>query len=204
VTRQQDNLASNVSRETIAVALSDLKLPSSCIDQLVEHWRLIQEWNQRTNLTAIRETSEAAWIHYRDSLEALSLLPPGSVTDIGSGAGFPGIPIAAAHPDRSVTLVEPRRKRASFLSVAVARLGLNNTKILTMRAEDQPPVRSNAVVTRATFSNPTEIQRCLSWVAPGGVLIAFRSEPGDLRADTIHWYHLRGDRRCLLLYQNSD
>ena len=191
---------SKVSRETIAGALTDLDLSSTCIDKLAEHWRLVCEWNARTNLTAIRETTEAAWLHYRDSLEALSVLPAGSVADIGSGGGFPGIPIAAADPTRRVTLVEPRRKRASFLSVAVARLGLVNTEVLTMRAEDQPPERSNAVVTRATFSDPIQIQNCLSWVAPGGALISFRSDPGDLEPDEVHWYQLRNDRRCLLIW----
>jgi 16S rRNA (guanine527-N7)-methyltransferase len=189
-----------VSRETIASALADLDLLPTCLDQLAEHWRLVSEWNERTNLTAIHDATEAAWLHYRDSLEALSVLPSGSVTDIGSGGGFPGIPIAAAEPARSVTLVEPRRKRASFLSVAVARLGLANTKILTMRAEDQPPEQTNAVVTRATFSDPGEIQNCLSWVAPGGALVSFRSEPGDLDPDHVHWYQLRNDRRCLLIW----
>lgn len=191
-----------VSRETIQDALTDLSLTALTIDKLCQHWELVCEWNQRTNLTAIKSTEEAAWLHYRDSLEALHLLPPGPIVDLGSGAGFPGIPIAAAEPDRTVLLVEPRKKRESFLRVVSARLGLTNVKILPMRAQESPPMLVSAAVTRATFSESTDLEACMSWLVPEGILIAFRSDPGELKANNVHWYEIREDRRCLLIWHN--
>jgi 16S rRNA (guanine527-N7)-methyltransferase len=189
----------DVSRETIATALADLQLGDSVSDKLAAHWELLCQWNRHTNLTSIDSIEEAAWLHYRDSLEALPHLPPGSVMDVGSGGGFPGIPLAIAAPERQVMLVEPRRKRASFLLAAIGRLGLSNSTVVEARAEDVTS-RASAVVTRATFSDPAELQLCLERVEPGGRLIAYRGED-DVDADEVHWYELRGQRRCLLLWQ---
>ena len=131
------------------------------------------------NLTSIKDDSEAAWLHYRDSIEVVRHLSSDSVVDMGSGAGFPGIPLAIVLPTTSITLVEPRRKRVSFLRVATSRLGLTNVSI-KMGRSDEPPVDSfGALVTRATFSDDLELHECLRWIKPGGSLIAFRSDNSE-------------------------
>ena len=159
-------------------ALNDLVLQEkdAVVSTLAAHWALVRSWNQRTNLTAITNDNEAAWVHYRDSLAALPHLPGGSLVDFGSGAGFPGIPLAVAEPHRQVTLVEPRRKRASFLRTAVVRLGLPNVRVLEARAENEPDKDYAVAVTRATFSGDCGLTECLRWLSPGGTLIAFRSQ----------------------------
>ncbi len=175
----------SVSRETDLVMnpvfsrilnSSSLELSDEMLRKLWGHWQLVREWNSRVNLTSIRDDEEAAWYHYRDSIAVADHLPAGSVVDMGSGAGFPGIPLAIILPQRAVTLVEPRRKRVSFLRVAAGRLGLRNLEITMGRSNDTPSHRFAALVTRATFSDDGDLNQCLKWVKPGGAMIAFRSE----------------------------
>lgn len=165
-----------------------------------QHWRLVLLWNQRTNLTAITDDSEAAWLHYGDSLQALPLLEGQTLVDFGSGAGFPGIPLAIARPDLRVALVEPRRKRASFLEASVARLGLSNVRVLEGRAEDAPDRLYATGVTRATFSELGDLSRCLAWLEKGGRLIAYRAEPDGEGSLFSQAYELRGARRYLVVW----
>ncbi len=165
-----------------------------------EHWEQVKRWNARVNLTAITDDVDAAYNHYRDSLEGLQLLPPGPIADLGSGAGYPGIPLAIVQNDRPVTLVEPRRKRASFLETAVARLGLTNLTVLHAASTDAPDQQYAAVVTRATFSAADEIADCMGWVRPGGPVIAYRSEPTGNPGTTLHPYEIRERARVLELW----
>ena len=142
--------------------------------RIAGHWELVLAWNAKINLTAITDPKEAAWLHYRDSLEVLPFLEQGPIADIGSGAGFPGLPLAIVS-GRPTTLVEPRRKRVSFLRTAIATLGLSNTTVLEARSTDAPPTGYANVVTRATFGDEGSLRSCADWVAPGGQLIALRS-----------------------------
>jgi 16S rRNA (guanine527-N7)-methyltransferase len=205
--------AGSVSRETRMVmhltkALAPFALSDKTLLLLARHWLLITQWNQRINLTAIHDDKQAAWNHYRDSLEALRFLPAGQVVDLGSGAGFPGMALAIAKPDLRFTLVDRRRKRTSFLEVAKARLELANVQVETMRMEDEPPMKYAAVITRATFSHASDLQACLRWLAPDGRLIAFRSSASleTLLASSgfgLHRYEI-GDRSCFLaLYSQA-
>jgi 16S rRNA (guanine527-N7)-methyltransferase len=165
------------------------------------HWELLIQWNARVNLTAVTDPADAAWLHYRDSLAALPYLPDGPIVDLGSGGGFPGIPLAIAQPDRPVTLIEPRRKRASFLEVAAGRLELSSVRIREASHRDDPGEPYAAAVTRATFSSPDDLEACLTWVRPGGVLVAYRSERSGASATEVHSYDLRGDRRVLEVWR---
>ncbi len=177
-----------------------LSLEPAKVALLEQHWELVKAWNARVNLTSILDDATAAERHYADSLAALPVLPPGPIVDIGSGAGFPGLPLAVAEPERPVLLLEPRRKRASFLETAAARLGLTNIQVRTGRHADAPTERFAAAVTRATFSDPKELAACLAWVKPGGLLIAWRSsETGD-RAARQHPYQLGNQARVLEIW----
>lgn len=165
------------------------------------HWDILHRWNRRINLTSIVAPQEAARLHYLDSLSALSVLSPGSIVDLGSGGGFPGIPLACALPEAEITLVEPRRKRASFLRTAIAHLGLTHVQIIEARSEDLPRQAMN-VVTRATFSEDEDVQRCLRWAAPGGQLIAWRAQPSGV-ADAVHPYTVAGEQRYLEVWRRG-
>jgi len=189
-------------RAVFAKALADgpVALPPPAIDLLIEHWELVKAWNARVNLTSVLDDEEAAYRHYRDSLQGLPLLPAGAIVDFGSGAGFPGIPLAIASPDRTFTLLEPRRKRVSFLEVVAGRLGLRNVRIVLGASGDPPDRDYDGGVTRATFSSADGLQECLAWLVPGAPLIAYRSEALGLPGATAHPYRVREVGRVLEVY----
>ena len=151
------------------------QLDAQQVSLMHAHWGLVRAWNERTNLTAIDDDTAAAQHHYADSLAALPHVAEGPVLDIGSGAGFPGIPLAIACPETTFCLLEPRRKRVSFLMSSVARLGLSNVNVIHGRIQDPPPLLYALALTRATFSSPEDLRQCLSWLEPGGRFVAYRS-----------------------------
>lgn len=172
--------------------------PFACTDiqlqLMVQHWQLVKTWNARSNLTAIVADKQAAWLHYYDSLAALLRLQDGPVVDFGSGAGFPGVPLAIMRPQWQFTLVEPRRKRVSFLELACARLGLTNVRVLMGRLEDKLDISTQHqythAVTRATFSDKNLLQAASSWLKPQGTLLIYCSVHAAQQADaytyTLH------------------
>ena len=108
-------------------------------DQLVlleQHYRLLLRWNQKINLTRITSLVDAVRYHYCESLYLAQSLPKGAlrIVDIGSGAGFPGIPVAIYRPDCEVHLVESHQRKAVFLDEATR--NLPNTRVVAARAED--------------------------------------------------------------------
>lgn len=197
----------NAFKEILSQALktSNIPLQESQLNLMQQHWDLIQAWNQRTNLTAIKDHLQAAHLLFADSLVCLPFLVPGSMLDIGSGAGFPGIPLAIACPNRSVTLMEVRQKKVSFLQNAAARLGLKNLEVLCQDAlitnEEQPLQTFANVVTRATFSNPKDLQACQKWVAAEGRMIVF-STPQNQHPDHDRavQYSILDKHRVLLVW----
>ncbi len=105
------------------------------IIQLSRHYSLLTQWNQRVNLTAIREPRKIVERHFGESLFLAVNLPEAkTVVDVGSGAGFPGLPLAVARPEITVTLVESIAKKAVFLKEATRELG--NVRVLRARAEE--------------------------------------------------------------------
>lgn len=105
---------------------------------LQRHYELLLRWNRKMNLTRITNLIEAVRYHYCESLYLARSLPlqPLRIVDIGSGAGFPGIPVAVYRPDCSIDLVESHRRKAVFLTEAARSLGLGNIGVLAKRAED--------------------------------------------------------------------
>jgi len=174
------------------------------IDLMSQHWELIEIWNKRSNLTAITNVQEAVLLHYRDSLEALVLDICSPIIDIGSGAGFPGIPLAIARPNWQITLLEPRQKRASFLRTVKARLGLTNVRILDGRSDDQPVELFASAVSRATFSTIRDMEKCMRWLKPGGKMYLYRSEPTGIsnRTTAQHMYQINATPRYLEIWSN--
>lgn len=187
-----------------AAALADIAgLPDDTVARCAAHWELVARWNSRTNLTAIEDAGTAAHVHYRDSLEGLRWLTDGPIVDFGSGAGFPGMVLALARPAWRFTLVEPRRKRVSFLEAAAARLGIRNVQVRLGRLEDAPDGAYAHAVTRATFSDPQDLVRCQRWLQPGGTLLAYRAPdekspvPHGVATRVGHDYRIAGAPRVI-------
>src|SRR5258708_37205005 len=96
------------------------ELTSTQLDQLEAHYNLLTKWNERLNLTRINKLEDVVHLHYCESLFVATALPPGPlrIVDVGSGAGFPAIPIAILRPECSATLVEPHQPKARLLPQA--------------------------------------------------------------------------------------
>ncbi len=105
------------------------------LDKLASHYELLMRWNKKLNLTRITDLLEVVQFHYCESLFLASRLPQKAlrIVDIGSGAGFPGIPVAIARPDCEVDLVESDQRKAVFLREAAA--DLTHVRVLPLRAE---------------------------------------------------------------------
>ena len=154
------------------------------------HVRLLLAWTRAINLTAIRDPAAVATGHVLDSLSAVPWLrarSPDRILDIGSGGGFPGLPIAAALPGAAVTLLEPIRKKTAFLRTVVDATGLTDrVAVVTGRAEElatKPTQRGtwSVVTTRAVASTADLIELAFPLLEPGGVLVAWKR--GDLGAE---------------------
>jgi 16S rRNA (guanine(527)-N(7))-methyltransferase RsmG len=114
-------------------ALSEAQLSA-----LEKHYQLLKAWNRRMNLTRIDDLEDAVRLHYCESLYLGRSLPPGklSIADIGSGAGFPGIPVAILRPECSISLIDSHARKAVFLREAAAKLA--NVTVVQDRAESVP------------------------------------------------------------------
>src|SRR6266436_3195406 len=110
--------------------------PATLVHQLSTYLDLLLKWNARTNLTAIRDPKEIVRRHFGESLFAARHIAPETRTllDFGSGAGFPGLPIALLHPEIQVTLAESQNKKATFLREVVRTLALS-TEVWSSRVE---------------------------------------------------------------------
>jgi 16S rRNA (guanine527-N7)-methyltransferase len=153
------------------------------LDQLERHFRLLLMWNQKLNLTRVTDVAEAVRLHYCESLFLGTRLPPGplQVADLGSGAGFPGIPVAIFRPDLHVTLIESHQRKAVFLREAVR--GLENLQVLANRFEDCPQ-RFDWVVSRAV--TPSEVLN--SRLAPNfALLVSSPDAPAGSELTRLPW-----------------
>ena len=154
------------------------------------HVRLLLAWTQAINLTAIRDPAAVAMGHVLDSLSAVPWLrarSPDRILDLGSGGGFPGLPIAAALPGAAVTLLEPIRKKTAFLRTVVDATGLaDRVAVVTGRAEElatKPTQRGawSVVTARAVASTADLTELAFPLLEPRGVLVAWKR--GDLGAE---------------------
>ena len=157
----------------------DLDLTPAQLDQFARYQAVLLDWNTRINLTAIAAPEDVQRKHFLDSLTCLAVLPPGpvQVIDVGSGAGFPGLPLKLARPELVVTLLEATGKKAKFMERVVADLGLTGVRILTARAEEagQDPAereRYDWAVARAVAPMPELAEYLLPLVRTGGFALA--------------------------------
>lgn len=159
----------------------DLSLTGSQLSAFEDYASALIAWNRRVNLTRIVEPNEIAVKHFLDSLAVRLALPPGSpsstLIDVGSGAGFPGMPLKIACPDIRLTLLEATGKKAAFLQHLVEVLQLTGVTILVARAEEagrQPDHREqyDVAVARAVAPLPVLAEYTLPLVKVGGTIIA--------------------------------
>jgi 16S rRNA (guanine527-N7)-methyltransferase len=154
-------------------------LPAGFADAAEQYVRLLLDANARLNLTRVVEPDTVARLHLLDSLAALPMLPPaGTVADLGSGGGVPGIVLALARPDLRWTLVDSVGKKADALRGFVAALGISNVEVLAERVEvlGRGPARESfdLVTARACASLPVLAEYALPLLRVGGTLLAWK------------------------------
>lgn len=173
--------------------ISDLKewnieLSDKQLQQFSDYYDLLVEWNSFMNLTAITEFNEVCKKHFLDSLSIVkaydsSYLNQEGLTliDIGTGAGFPGIPIKIAFPSIHVTLLDSLNKRIKFIDTVIEKLALANCKTYHGRAEDYAKEnllreKYDLCVSRAVANLSTLSEYCLPYVKVGGNFVSYKSE----------------------------
>lgn len=189
-------------------------------DRLLAYLDCLLLWRTRTSLVATDAPEEIVVRHIADSLAVAALVPPGArVADIGSGAGLPGLPLAVACPDAQILLVEPRRKRASFLREAVRAAGATNAAVAESRVEKLAPEESAgfAVIVSRAFGPLADyldaVAPLAARCAPGCRIVAMKGPRGPAEAAALAAQHgtpalvrydLPGrDERVLLVYDRA-
>jgi len=128
------------SAAVIRRALGEFKLPAydDQVLQIQQYMRILLTWNEKINLTAIRDPLEILYRHFCESMYAADAVPleRGRLADVGSGAGFPGLPLKILRPDLQVFLVESNIKKVTFLAEVIRELGLRGAQVLSRRYEE--------------------------------------------------------------------
>jgi 16S rRNA (guanine527-N7)-methyltransferase len=150
------------------------------VDAYLERW--LEEVLSAPGITGLADPAEARRVLLDDALRAISLLErwPGTVVDVGSGGGTPGIPLAVSLPERPFTLLEAERRKCEFLR-RVTR-GLENVTVVWGRAENQPVDIFGVALAKALAKPPVAAELCLPLVAPGGAAILWLAASADRAA----------------------
>lgn len=173
----------DAEREQLRVGAAALgvEIDASAESRFAAYADLLGVWSERVNLISCATGSELVDRHFLDSLAAEPLLPEdGMIVDLGSGAGFPGLPLAIADPARVVVLVEARRRRANFLREGRRTLRLDQVEVLEQRAELPPSShrgQAACVVSRAVWTDSEIFEIAAAWLRPSGHLVWLRSDP---------------------------
>ena len=167
---------------TQAIPLADglnamgLELDAPAQDKLARHLELLEKWNRVHNLTAVRETSQMVVLHVLDSLSLVPHLGKArSLLDVGTGAGFPGVPLAIACPELAVTVIDSSHTKCAFLEQVKAELRLDNLTVVCERVERWKPAQRFDVVASRAFAELSDfVAQAAHLVAPGGRMLAMK------------------------------
>lgn len=202
------------------LSLEGIVLNEKQCQQFRDYAKLLVEWNEKMNLTAITELEEIYEKHFYDCLLIHRLVDlKGSLCDVGAGAGFPSIPCKIVFPELSITIIEPLQKRCVFLRELCHQLGLENVTIVNERAEDvakDSQMRFDLVTARAVANLRVLSELCIPLVKKNGYFIAMKGMNGleekeaashavstlgcsCIKEDVVHLSD--GSHRVNLLYQ---
>lgn len=171
-------------RKTLEAALAELHLKASDKqkDQLIDSLAFLSEWNAVINLTAIREPEAMLVQHIIDSLSVLHFIPKEATTllDVGSGGGFPALPIAVMRPDLEVVSIDAVRKKTDYVNKAAEALGIGNLSAVHSRVEEHP-VTYDVVISRAYASLKDFVLTAQGCVSPedDALVLAMKGKSPD-------------------------
>lgn len=164
----------------------EIELSDVQADQFNRYYEMLIDWNSRMNLTAITEYEDVVTKHFIDSVSIIKVhdITNESIIDIGTGAGFPGIPIKILFPDTNVTLLDSLQKRVGFLNEVIRELDLVNIEAVHGRAEDfgrdkKYREQFDICVSRAVANLSSLSEFCIPFVKKGGLFISYKSEKAD-------------------------
>lgn len=191
-------------------------IDDAMVDKLATFFDMLTSTNEHTNLTRIVSPSDAVDKHFADSLSGIDHFPPCvKLLDVGSGGGFPALPIAITRPDLDVTMIDSTGKKVDFLNEVCTSLSLN-ARALHVRAEEYAHTSAresyDIVTARAVASLPTLLEYCLPFVKVGGSFVAYKTSEDELldaqkaletlggKLVSTHPYTLNGgDKRTLFI-----
>ena len=173
-----------------------VQLKPAQIDLFEKYYDTLIDWNTRINLTSVIGREDVQRLHFLDSLSVSQAIPravleSGRFADVGSGAGFPGIPLAIAFPGLHASLIESTGKKATFISALIDELDLSNASVLNDRAETlahDPKFRESFdfVVTRAVGSMAVVAELTLPLCKPGGLVIVQKKTGVEVELSSAH------------------
>ena len=194
------------------LAALGIALPADAQAKLLAYVALLYKWNKTYSLTAMREQDKAVSHHLLDSLAILPFVPSGSLLDVGSGGGMPGIPLAIACPELQVCLLDSNSKKAAFLRQAAIELALPNISVHCGRVEQYHPAIGLAAITSRAFSEVADfVGLTRHLLAPNGRWLAMKGVwphaeigrlPHDIAVDAVNRLQVpgvEGERHLVVL-----
>lgn len=168
---------SHMQLQQLQQALTEMELVLSCEQQqqLLQHTQLLQQWNRQINLTTLTTWPQILSHHVLDSLSIAPFISGPNILDIGTGAGFPGIPLAILYPQYHFSLLDPAQNKCAFLRHVVHQLGLKNIQVIADRAQHFSPSTAFAnIVTRAWSSLQQLLLESQHLIADNGIYMSMK------------------------------